>query len=186
MGREHYQARNKHLFHLEAVEASYIKLVNGLLRETLHASIVLLRDGLIVAPVPTEILLVRLLTRSRGVTVLVGPPDTGGLLSMVQALQYYLFTAHAPGILDLSCFPFFFFFFNEQPPDQLQVIQSFAKTTQGYIPLALRSYYTDNITENLRLAIIRHHKPQTILIRIANETPAPLPHITDKYAPHFN
>ena len=117
MGREHYQARNKHLFHLEAVEASYIKLVNGLLRETLHASIVLLRDGLIVAPVPTEILLVRLLTRSRGVTVLVGPPDTGGLLSMVQALQYYLFTAHAPGILDLSCFPFFFFFFNEQPPD---------------------------------------------------------------------
>ena len=60
-GREHYQTRNKHCFHLESVEASYIThLVNGLLRETPHASIVLLHDGLCVLPVPTEALLVRL------------------------------------------------------------------------------------------------------------------------------
>ena len=60
-GRQHYTTRNRNFFHLEGIEAAYIThLVGGLHAEEPNASIVLLHDGLLIAPLPTQATLARL------------------------------------------------------------------------------------------------------------------------------
>ena len=60
-GRQHYTTRNRNFFHLQGIEAEYIThLVVGLQAEDPNTSIVLLHDGLVTAPLPTQATLVRL------------------------------------------------------------------------------------------------------------------------------
>ena len=60
-GRQHYTARNRNFFHLEGIEAEYIThLVAGLQAEDPNTSIVLLHDGLLTAPLPSQATLTRL------------------------------------------------------------------------------------------------------------------------------
>ena len=60
-GRQHYTPRNRNFHHLEGIESEYIThLVTGLQAEDPNASIVLLHDGLLTAPLPTQSTLARL------------------------------------------------------------------------------------------------------------------------------
>ena len=60
-GRQHSNTRNRNFDHLEGIEAAYIThLVGGLHAEEPNASIVLLHDGLLIAPLPTQATLARL------------------------------------------------------------------------------------------------------------------------------
>lgn len=59
--RLHYGPRNRNFFHLKGIEAGYIThIVEGLLQEVPSAHILLLHDGLLVAPLPVQSTLVRL------------------------------------------------------------------------------------------------------------------------------
>ena len=60
-GRQHYTTRNRNFFHLEGIEAAYnMHLVSGLQAEEPNTSIVLLHDGLLISPLPTQGTLARL------------------------------------------------------------------------------------------------------------------------------
>ena len=59
--RLHSTARNSHFFHLEGIEATYIShIIDGLQQAQPRSSIVLLHDGLLVSPLPSQSTLARL------------------------------------------------------------------------------------------------------------------------------
>ena len=75
------------------------------------------------------------LTRSRGTTVLFGPPDVYGLVGLVQVLQRYYFEALCSGWAPpTQAYPFA----PRGPPDWLAVVEPFAPVTWQAVPLALR------------------------------------------------
>ena len=74
------------------------------------------------------------LTRSRGVTVVAGPPDPYGLIGMVQTIYCYYFTAHSTAWEpDTVVYPF-----EDRPQHIMDTIRPLEPVTWSSVPLALR------------------------------------------------
>ena len=94
------------------------------------------------------------LTRSRGVTVLAGPPDPYGLIGMVQTLYCYYFTCAAQlGNRTRLSVPY-------RPQDIMATIRPLEPVSWGPVPLALRITFPDAACHALRLTLRRRRLPR--------------------------
>ena len=96
------------------------------------------------------------LTRSRGVTVVAGPPDPYGLIGMIQTIYSYYYTAHSTTWeLDAAVYPF-----DDRPQDILDTIRPLEPVSWGSVPLALRITFPDATCHALRLTLRRRRLPR--------------------------
>ena len=93
------------------------------------------------------------LTRSRGVTVVAGPPDPYGLIGMIQTIYCYYYTAYSTTWEpDAALYPF-----EDRPQDILATIRLLEPVFWGPVPLALRITFPDATFHALRLTL-RHRR----------------------------
>ena len=120
------------------------------------------------------------LTRSRGVTVVAGPPDPYGLIGMVQTVYCYYYTAHSttwePGT---EVYPF-----DDRPQDLLATIRLFEPVSWGPVPLALRITFPDATCHALRLTLRRRRLPHPEEQVLTPDGSPVYPRVTGSEAPY--